>query len=73
MNSYIYVREQVVIYVFLVGVILFAQRQKRKQKGKKKKNVGICPILFWAKNFKTKKNGQKFIECSFYIYFLNKT
>jgi hypothetical protein len=38
-----------------VGLILFAQHQKRKQKGKKEKKMGICPILFWEKNLKTKK------------------
>jgi hypothetical protein len=39
-----------------VGLIIFAQPQKRKQKGKREKN-GDMPNIVLGKKFKTKKNG----------------
>jgi hypothetical protein len=57
-----------VIYVFIVGLIFFAQPQKRKQKGKKEKKMGICPILFWAKNLKPKNTTENLLNV-LYIHF----
>jgi hypothetical protein len=43
-----YEREEVMINVFLMGLIFFAQPQKKKQKGKTK--VGVLPNIDLRKN-----------------------
>ncbi len=49
-----YEREEIIINVFLVGLIHFAQPQKRKQKGKKSGGVAqYCS----GKQLKTQKMG----------------
>jgi hypothetical protein len=65
-----YEREEVIINVFLVGPINFAQPQKRKPKGRKgKKKWGCYPISIWAKFLKPKKRAENLLNVHYiYIY-----
>ncbi len=56
-----YEREEVMINVFLIGPIIFAQPQKRNKKEKREKKVGVLPNIDLGKTFKTQKKGWKFI------------